>query len=62
MLTEMKSVKWVALILFGLFIGSCNASFTPPDSYLLACGSSQNVTFQGHTYIPDLEHSSVNLQ
>ncbi|XP_057528449.1 receptor-like protein kinase THESEUS 1 [Amaranthus tricolor] len=61
MLTEMKSVKWVALILFGLFIGSCNASFTPPDSYLLACGSSQNVTFQGHTYIPDLEHSSVKL-
>lgn len=61
----MKIVKWVflftALILFGLFICSSNASFIPADSYLLTCGSKQNISFQGQTYLPDLEHSSVKL-
>ncbi|XP_021864747.1 receptor-like protein kinase THESEUS 1 [Spinacia oleracea] len=61
----MKIMKWgplfIALILYGVFVCSSNAAFIPADSYLLACGSSQNVTFQGQTFIPDLEHSSVKL-
>ncbi|XP_021726046.1 receptor-like protein kinase THESEUS 1 [Chenopodium quinoa] len=61
----MKIMKWVplfmTLILYGMFVCSSNAAFKPVDSYLLACGSSHNVTFQGQTYIPDLEHSSVKL-
>ncbi|XP_021758745.1 receptor-like protein kinase THESEUS 1 [Chenopodium quinoa] len=61
----MKIMKWVplfmTLILYGMFVCSSNAAFKPVDSYLLACGSSNNVTFQGQTYIPDLEHSSVKL-
>lgn len=38
------------------------ASFTPVDSYFLACGSSQNITYLGQTYIPDSLHSSVSLK
>lgn len=61
----MKGVKWVplvlALILIGFMVSSSNASFTPPDSYLIACGSSQNVTFQGQIYASDSGHSSVKL-
>ncbi|KAF8116864.1 hypothetical protein N665_0014s0125 [Sinapis alba] len=29
------------------------ALFTPPDNYLISCGSSQNITFQGRTFVPD---------
>ncbi|KAF9666827.1 hypothetical protein SADUNF_Sadunf16G0268900 [Salix dunnii] len=38
------------------------AAFIPPDNYLVACGSSQNVTFQGKTYVPDSWHSSLTLK
>lgn len=64
-LMKMKIAKWVslviALVLFEVMISSSNALFTPPDSYLIACGSSQNVTFQGQIYSPDSGHPSLKL-
>ncbi|KAH6775677.1 protein kinase family protein [Perilla frutescens var. hirtella] len=63
----MDTVKWaplvVAVFLLGL-VGSIVslAAFTPADSFLLACGSSQNVTFLGQTYVPDSAQSSVSLK
>ncbi|KAK6154316.1 hypothetical protein DH2020_008564 [Rehmannia glutinosa] len=46
----MNIVKWapifVAVIVLGFFSSNISfAQFTPVDNYLLACGSSQNVTF-----------------
>ncbi|KAM7492617.1 hypothetical protein LguiA_035538 [Lonicera macranthoides] len=38
------------------------ALFTPVDNYLIACGTSQNVTFLGQTYVPDSLQSSVALK
>ncbi|KAL3508629.1 hypothetical protein ACH5RR_028030 [Cinchona calisaya] len=52
----------IILVLFGLMNGGLYASFTPPDEYLIACGSSQNVTFLGQTYVPDSVQSSVALE
>lgn len=63
----MNIVKWapiiVAVFVLG-FVGSSvsYAAFTPADSYLLVCGSSQNVTFLGQTYIPDSVQSSVSFK
>ncbi|KAF7832884.1 receptor-like protein kinase THESEUS 1 [Senna tora] len=40
---------------------SCAATtttFTPIDNYLIACGSSQNITFAGRTFIADSQHST----
>ncbi|KAK9269575.1 hypothetical protein L1049_001351 [Liquidambar formosana] len=57
-------VKWVPLVLaFVLFLchGSY-ASFNPVDNHLIACGSSQNVTFQSQTYVPDSVQSSFVLK
>ncbi|KAB1217211.1 Receptor-like protein kinase THESEUS 1 [Morella rubra] len=50
----------LAVILF-MGHGSC-ASFTPVDNYLIACGSSKNVSFQYRTFVPDSEHSSLVLK
>ncbi|KAK6132727.1 hypothetical protein DH2020_033532 [Rehmannia glutinosa] len=63
----MNIVKWapifVAVIVLGFFSSNISfAQFTPVDNYLLACGSSQNVTFLGQTYIPDSAQSSVSLK
>ncbi|KAK4484421.1 hypothetical protein RD792_007000 [Penstemon davidsonii] len=65
----MSIVKWVFVVvsLFILgFVGTTTttyATFTPADNYLIACGSSQNVTFLGQTYTPDsLQSSSVSLK
>lgn len=61
---KMKLVKWIALVL-ALVLFSCHgssASFTPVDNYLIACGSSRNVTFQGRTFVPDSDHSSLVLK
>ncbi|KAK9072320.1 hypothetical protein SSX86_008753 [Deinandra increscens subsp. villosa] len=33
--------------------------FSPADSYLIACGSSQNITFLGQTYVPDSDQLSL---
>ncbi|CAN7115020.1 unnamed protein product [Brassica rapa subsp. narinosa] len=40
------------LVLLVLFL-SCSALYTPPDNYLISCGSSQNITFQGRTFVPE---------
>ncbi|KAF2314291.1 hypothetical protein GH714_025091 [Hevea brasiliensis] len=63
----MKLLSWLtivsAFVLFDLFGYSKSfATFSPPDNYLIACGSSQNVTFQGRTFVPDLQHSSLTLK
>ncbi|KAE8125751.1 hypothetical protein FH972_020525 [Carpinus fangiana] len=63
-MVKMKAVKLVPLILaVVLFMGhgSC-ASFTPVDNYLIACGSSKSFTFQGRTFVPDSDHSSLVLK
>lgn len=60
----MKLVKWIPLVLaVVLFIGQgSSASFTPVDNYLIACGSSRNVSYQGRTFVPDFHHSSLVLK
>ncbi|XP_012070636.1 receptor-like protein kinase THESEUS 1 [Jatropha curcas] len=62
---KMKLFSWlpivVALLLFEL-IGYSFAAFTPSDNYLIACGSSKDVIFQGRTFVPDLGHSSLSLK
>ncbi|CAK9160208.1 unnamed protein product [Ilex paraguariensis] len=58
--SSMKLVFFVlAVVLFGFMGYESYASFTPVDNYLVACGSSQNVTFLGQTYVPD---SSIALR
>ncbi|KAF7832728.1 receptor-like protein kinase THESEUS 1 [Senna tora] len=32
------------------------------DSGIIACGSSQNITFAGRTFIADSQHSTVRFQ
>ncbi|EEF27390.1 ATP binding protein, putative, partial [Ricinus communis] len=66
-MVKMKTLSWfplaLALVLLELIV--CNrsfAAFTPLDNYLIACGSSQNVTFQGRTFVPDSGHSSLTLK
>ncbi|KAF7832459.1 receptor-like protein kinase THESEUS 1 [Senna tora] len=53
----------VIVIIIFLFVNyySCTATtttFTPIDNYLIACGSSQNITFAGRTFIADSQHST----
>ncbi|CAN4102853.1 unnamed protein product [Withania somnifera] len=59
-------VKWMPLVLAfmlsSFLIHEANAAFTPADKYLIACGSSKNVTFLGQVFIPDTPHSSVALE
>ncbi|XP_038690039.1 receptor-like protein kinase THESEUS 1 [Tripterygium wilfordii] len=56
-MAKMKLEKWVSFVLGCLLFESlCHkscASFTPVDNYLIACGSTKNVTFQGRTFVPD---------
>ncbi|KAF9672862.1 hypothetical protein SADUNF_Sadunf11G0088200 [Salix dunnii] len=64
---RMKGESWlpvvVAFVLFELMGYDISfAAFTPPDNYLIACGSSQSVSFQGKTYVSDSVHSSLNLK
>ncbi|KAF1899481.1 hypothetical protein Lal_00019609 [Lupinus albus] len=60
----MAFIKWVpyVLVVFLVLVNGSYALYTPPDSYLIACGSSQNITFQGHTFVPDSLHSSLVLK
>ncbi|CAL0328898.1 unnamed protein product [Lupinus luteus] len=60
----MAFIKWVPYVLVVLLVlvNGSYALYTPPDSYLVACGSSRNVTFQGHTFVPDSQHSSLLLK
>ena len=58
-------VKWVpSVFVVFLFLvnGAFASSYTPRDNYLIACGSSQNITFQGRTFVPDSQHSSLVLK
>ncbi|KAK3199159.1 hypothetical protein Dsin_022574 [Dipteronia sinensis] len=65
-MVKMKLGKWVSIVLaVVLFEFVCHrscAAFVPVDNYLIACGSSQNVTFQGKTFVPDTEQSSLSLK
>ncbi|KAJ6770476.1 hypothetical protein OIU79_021176 [Salix purpurea] len=50
---RMKGESWlpvvVVFVLFELMGHNISsAAFTPPDNYLIACGSSQNVSFQAY--------------
>ena len=58
---EMKLVPLVLIVFLFVRHGTF-ASFTPVDNYLIACGSSRNVTFQGRIFVPDSEHSSLVLK
>ncbi|KAF7832481.1 receptor-like protein kinase THESEUS 1 [Senna tora] len=51
----------IIIIIFFVNYYSCAATtttFTPIDNYLIACGSSQNITFAGRTFIADSQHST----
>lgn len=66
-MVKMKLVSWVPIVIASVlfqFIGRNRsfATFTPPDNYLIACGSSQNVVFEGKTFVPDSGHSSLTLK
>ena len=66
-MVRMKGESWlpvvVAFVLFELIGHNISfAAFTPPDNYLIACGSTQSVTFQGKTYVPDSGHSSLTIK
>ncbi|XP_055823892.1 receptor-like protein kinase THESEUS 1 [Solanum dulcamara] len=52
----------LACVLSSFLIQEANAAFTPADNYLIACGSSKNVTFLGQNFVPDTHHSSVVLE
>ncbi|PIN09587.1 Serine/threonine protein kinase [Handroanthus impetiginosus] len=62
----MNIVKWAPIVVavFVLeYVGSFTFAASPPaDNYMLACGSSQDVTFLGQTYIPDSAQSSFSLK
>lgn len=62
----MEKVKWgpliLAVILLGFIGHGSYASFTPVDNYLIACGSSKNLTFQGRSFVPDSVQSSIVLK
>lgn len=58
----MGFLKWATLVLafvLSIYVHQSSASFTPIDRYLIACGSSENVTFLGQTYVPDSGQSST---
>ncbi|XP_010278350.1 PREDICTED: receptor-like protein kinase THESEUS 1 [Nelumbo nucifera] len=66
-MAKMKLLEWIPLLLSLLFLGftvrgSHASSFTPVDNYLIACGSSQNVTYQDQTFVPDSWQSSLVLK
>ncbi|OVA20192.1 Protein kinase domain [Macleaya cordata] len=65
-MVEMIPVKWVSLVvavfLGGFLLHCSNAEFSPVDNYLIACGSSQNVSLQGRIFVPDSEQSSFVLK
>ncbi|KAF7832829.1 receptor-like protein kinase THESEUS 1 [Senna tora] len=37
-------------------------TFSPIDNYLITCGSSQNITFAGRTFIANSQHFTVRFQ
>ncbi|PHT27409.1 putative receptor-like protein kinase [Capsicum baccatum] len=64
-MVNLRTMSWMPLVLAvvsSFLTRDSNAAFDPADNYLLACGSSKNVTYIGQTYVPDLLHSSVTLE
>ncbi|KAM3343335.1 receptor-like protein kinase THESEUS 1 [Capsicum galapagoense] len=65
-MVNLRTMSWMPLVLAvvvsSFLTRDSNAAFDPADNYLLACGSSKNVTYIGQTYVPDLLHSSVALE
>lgn len=75
---KMKETGWISLAArmcllcwvvaeFDAFSSSSAAAaaaalFLPMDNYLIACGSSQNVSYQGQVFVPDSQRSSVSLK
>ncbi|KAF7836763.1 receptor-like protein kinase THESEUS 1 [Senna tora] len=60
-------LKWTLFALaFLLSMGNNNiesfASFIPLDNYLLACGSSKTILFQGRTYMPDSDMNKLEFK
>ncbi|KAF5196290.1 Receptor-like protein kinase theseus [Thalictrum thalictroides] len=51
----------LAVVIISMFDGSY-AAFNPVDNYLIACGSSRNVTFHGRVFVPDSQQSSFVLK
>ncbi|XP_061376519.1 receptor-like protein kinase THESEUS 1 [Gastrolobium bilobum] len=64
MMVMMKLGKWVSFVFvaFMFLVNGSFAAYTPSDNYLIACGSSQNITFQDRTFVPDSQHSSLVLK
>ncbi|KAK9152610.1 hypothetical protein Sjap_000090 [Stephania japonica] len=63
----MRVMKWWIHVLFvvsffGFVVHESCAAFSPVDNYLIACGSSKNVSIQGRDFVPDLKQSSFVLK
>ncbi|XP_020202623.1 receptor-like protein kinase THESEUS 1 [Cajanus cajan] len=60
----MNLVKWVCfvLVIYLFLVNGSFAAYIPRDNYLIACGSSQSITFQDRTFVPDSQHSSLVLK
>ncbi|KAI3708453.1 hypothetical protein L2E82_37623 [Cichorium intybus] len=53
----------LVLVLISVYLHqSSSASFIPADNYLIACGSSHNITFLTQIYVPDSIQSSFDLK
>lgn len=58
-----RRIAWVFPIIFcSLLVHGSFAEFIPVDNYLVACGSAQNVSVQGQTFVPDSHESSFLLE
>ncbi|KAI3989939.1 hypothetical protein MKX01_003642 [Papaver californicum] len=60
-MVKLKLLQWVLVVLSVVDRGSY-AAYTPVDNYLIACGSSHDVQFQGRTFVPDSKQSSFELK
>ncbi|RWR88034.1 receptor-like protein kinase THESEUS 1 isoform X1 [Cinnamomum micranthum f. kanehirae] len=59
----LRRIAWVfPIIFYSLLLHGSSAEFIPVDNYLIACGSSQNVSVQGQTFVPDSHDSSFLLE
>ncbi|KAL3736219.1 hypothetical protein ACJRO7_025212 [Eucalyptus globulus] len=52
----------LVVVLFEILCMKCQTAFVPTDNYLISCGSPQNITFQGRTFVPDSGQSSRVLR
>lgn len=61
-LGNLVSIVVAAVVVLELVCYRSIAAFVPVDNYLVSCGSSQNVSFQGRTFVPDTKQSSLSLK